>query len=65
MLSADAKRIIAELEQAAAREGLTEHLAAARELARDGVPAAQIDFMMRGVFSEAAVAALLAETLRR
>ena len=61
MLPADTKRIIDELEQEVAREGLSEHLAAARELARDGLPAAQIDFMLRGVFSEAAIGALLVE----
>ena len=61
MLSVENKRIIDELEQVAAREELTEHLAAARELARDGLPAAQIDFMLRGVFSEAAIGALLVE----
>ena len=61
MVFPDSKRIIENLEQVAEREGLTEHLAAARELARDGLPVDQIHFMLRGLFSETAIAALLAE----
>jgi hypothetical protein len=57
----DLQERIRRLEEEAEREGVTEHLQAARELARDRLPAEQIDFMMRGLFTREAIADLEAE----
>ncbi len=55
------RKIIAELESATCQDGLEHHLEAARALARDGIDAETMAGMMRFMFSNAQIAALLAE----
>ena len=54
------RAILERLEVKWADDGFT-HLDAARSLAREGRPLAQIKFMMRGRFTDAEIKALLAE----
>lgn len=59
--TADWRAVIGELESAAMAQGFERDLAAARDLARDGLDGATIDGMMRGLFSPTQIAALIAE----
>jgi hypothetical protein len=55
------QRLLSELEVAARANGVAHHWLAARELARRRVPAREIEFMTRWLFSKEAIKALQAE----